>query len=277
MKDIFNKYRQFIIGVLVTLSFLIAIWLVYLFVKDGWRSFAEWFQTDHGTVADWASGIGTIAALAAVIWQQDRQENMERAINVENSRPRFTLSFYPNATKKATVLYWGRNPSEVKEIIEGENPYRLIYIQNISENVIYDFEVILKYHEAKTFKPRTDYWTTSGIGPKENIIIIPKFKKTDKEVEGNIVYDGLFIKFVTTANEVGFFIETNTKQEATDSGFNASQYYYVKGRHIKHVTAINRDKMIRVNSDECRKLDRMFDELAGSTSFMEIDGNGNTN
>lgn len=58
------------------------------------------------------------------------------------------------------------------------------------------------------------------------------------------------------------------------NGLGNARYFYVRGKHIKHVTAVNRDRMIKVNSDECRSLDNMFDSISGSTNFMEVDNDG---
>lgn len=276
MKKWFDKCRQYIIGSLITIMVLLLFWIVASFIKNGWDDFANWFNTEHGNVADWASGLGTIFALIAVVWQEGRQENLERAINVEKSRPRFSLSFYPTITKNTTILYWNRKPENVKQIINKSGDYRFISIENISENMVYDFYVILKYHESQTFKPRTDYWKTAGIAPKEKVVVIPKYKGSENEKAGNIVYDSLTIKFVTTANEVGFFSTKNADGDSTDNSFGNERYFYVKGKHIKHVTAVNRDKMIKVNSDKCQTLDNMFASISGPTSFMEVDNDGNT-
>lgn len=274
MKKWFKKCKQYIIGSVITIIILLLFWVISLFIKNGWRDFANWLSTEHGNVADWASGLGTIFALIAVVWQQGRQENLERAINVEKSRPRFSLSFYPTVENNTTILYWNKDPQDVKNMVKNGGVYRFISIENISENMVYDFYAILKYHEAQTFKPRTDYWKTEGVSPKEKVVMIPKFKGTEVEKSANIIYDSLTIKFVTTANEVGFFSTININGDSTDNSFGNARYFYVRGKHIKHVTAVNRDRMIKVNSDKCRSLDNMFDSISGSTNFMEVDNDG---
>lgn len=277
MKKWFKKYKQYITGSICTIIVIAFVFAIVLFKQHGWGSFVVWLNTEHGNVADWASGLGTICALAAVVWQQGRQENLERAINVERSRPRFTLSFYPTITEKSTILYWNRSPKDVENIISTDGFYRFISIENISENMVYDFYVILKYHIAQTSQERIDYWKTAGIGPKEKVVILPKYKGSDLEAERNIVYESLTIKFVTTANEVGFFSTENTTNDPTDNSIGSGRYYFVKGKHIRHVTAVNKDKMIKINSDKCQKFDEMFNSIIGSTSFMEVKSNGNVN
>lgn len=274
LKELCKRYQQ---AIYTLLAVLIIVGIVY-FALHGFNTFVKWATTDVGSVADWAGSIGTILAFIAVIWQQGRQENITRAVHIEESRPRFSIIFTPKPKLKSKVLFWGekRNVTQINTIIEnrtGQN-YRFISIENISNNVVYDYSVILKYHSKDNSLVREDYWNSSGLFPRRSIVIVPKFLGTDKDEIGNYIYDELLVKFTTPANEVGFFTMKNTNNDQTDSSLGQSQYYFVRGSHVKRVTAINTDKMIEVNEPICKNLDKEFNEITGGTSLGEVDENG---
>ena len=274
VKKLCKKYQQ----VIYTLLAVVAIVGVVYFALHGFNSFIKWATTDVGSVADWAGSIGTILAFIAVIWQQGRQENITRAVHVEESRPRFSITYTPKPQVKSKMLFWGNNRtlSQINTMLSdrnGEN-YRFINIENISNNVVYDYSIILKYHFYDNSLVRKDYWSSYGLFPRRSIIIVPKFLGTDKDKIGNYIYDELLIKFTTPANEIGFFKVTNVNGNRTDSSLGNSQYYFVRGSHIKRVTAINTDKMIKADSPLCRKLDREFSETISGTAFSEIGEDG---
>ena len=273
-KELFIKYRQ----VFYTLLSILIIAGVVYFALHGFKTFIKWATTDVGSVADWAGSIGTILAFVAVIWQQGRQENITRAVHIEESRPRFSITYTPQSKPKTKILFWGkdRGLNDISKIIKERsvNNYRFINIENISNNVIYDCSIILKYHFKDNSSVREDYWTNSGLFPRRSIAIVPKFLGTDKDKFGNYIYEELLIKFTTPANEVGFFTMKNTNNVQTDSSLGQDQYYFVRGSHVKRVTAINRDKMIKVNDTICRTLDKEFNEITGGTSIVEVDENG---
>ena len=274
IKELFKKYRQVFYTLLAV---LIVIGIVY-FALHGFSPFVKWATTDVGSVADWAGSIGTILAFIAVIWQQGRQENITRAVHIEESRPRFSITFTPKPKLKSKVLFWGenRNTAEINAIIENRSAknYRFISIENISNNVIYDCSIILKYHSKDNSSVREDYWTNSGLFPRRSLAIVPKFLGTDKDKIGNYIYEELLIKFTTPANEVGFFTMKNVNNDQTDSSLVQSQYYFVRGSHVRRVTAINTDKMIEVNDSICENLDKEFNEIVGGTSFGEVHEDG---
>lgn len=274
VKELCKKYQQ----VIYTLLAVVAIVGVVYFALYGFNSFIKWATTDVGSVADWAGSIGTILAFIAVIWQQGRQENITRAVHVEESRPRFSITYTPKPQAKTKMLFWGNNRtlSQINTMLNnrnGEN-YRFINIENISNNVVYDYSIILKYHFYDNSLVRKDYWSSHGLFPRRSIIIVPKFLGTGKDKIGNYIYDELLIKFTTPANEIGFFKMTNVNGNRTDSSFGDSQYYFVRGSHIKRVTAINTDEMIKADSPLCRKLDREFSETTGGTDFGAIGEDG---
>ena len=274
VKELCKKYQQ----VIYTLLAVVAIVGVVYFALHGFNSFIKWATTDVGSVADWAGSIGTILAFIAVIWQQGRQENITRAVHVEESRPRFSITYTPKPQAKSKMLFWGNNRtlSQINTMLNdrnGEN-YRFINIENISNNVVYDYSIVLKYHFYDNSLVRKDYWSSYGLFPRRSIIIVPKFLGTDKDKIGNYIYDELLIKFTTPANEIGFFKVTNVNGNRTDSSLGNSQYYFVRGSHIKRVTAINTDKMIKADSPLCRKLDREFSETTSGTAFSEIGEDG---
>lgn len=267
LKSLYLKYEQFIRGALSVVVVVLFVFAIEELTKE-WTPFVKWFHTDHGNVADWAGSIGTIAAFLTVFWQVQKQGNIERAINVENSRPRFSVLFRPKLVENTRVLYWNRTDSEVQNIIQNPGEYRFITVQNISSNVIYDFSVILKYHTVDNARSRTDYWSTTGVFPKKIVTFIPKFKGENNDQQ--YMYDELLIKFTTPTNEVGFFQMVNKNDVKGDLGLGDGQYYFVKGTHIKGVEAINKDKMIKIKSDECKRFDSLFNEFNYSTNTMEV-------
>lgn len=261
-----------------TLFAIIVVTGIVYFALHGLNPFVKWATTEVGSVAEWAGSIGTILAFVAVIWQQGRQENVTRAIHVEESRPRFAITFTPKPQQKSKVLFWGkdRTNSTINALIKNRsaNNYRFISLENISNNVIYEYSVILKYHSRDHAIERKDNWSNSGLFPRRSIVLVPKFLGTSEDKIGNYIYDELLIKFTTPANEIGFFTVQNVNNNQTDSSLGQSQYYFVRGRHIKRVTAINTDKMIDVDSSICKKLDKEFSETDSGTSFGEVNENG---
>lgn len=266
MKPLYLKHKQFIQGALCIIAVIFVIFLIKEFKKE-WIPLVKWFHTDHGSVAEWTGSIGTIAAFLAVFWQVKKQGNIERAIDVEKSRPRFSVLFSPCLDKNTRVLYWNRTFDDVQNIIKDPGKYRFITIQNISSNLIYDFNVILKYHTLDNSRSRTDFWCTTGVFPKKIVTIVPKFKGENNDQQ--YVYDELLIRFTTPANEVGFFQLVNKNNVKNDMGLGNEKYYFVKGTHIKEVEAINRDSMIKANSDECKRFDSLFEDFNYSTNTME--------
>lgn len=277
IRKLCKKYQQ---AIYTLIAVLIIVSIVY-FALHGFDSFVKWATTDVGSVADWAGSIGTILAFVAVIWQQGRQENITRAVHIEESRPRFSVIYTPTPKAKSKVLFWGedRNAANINEIIKNRsiNNYRFISIENISNNVIYDYSVILKYHSKDNSLIREDYWTSSGLFPRRSVVIVPKFLGKDEDKIGNYIYDELLVKFTTPANEVGFFIMKNVNNDQTDSSLGKNQYYFVRGSHVKRVTAINTDKMIEVDSSICKALDKEFNDIIGGTKFGEVNDDGTVN
>lgn len=271
-KNFFKQYQQ----VFYTLLAVLIIAGIVYFALHGFNPFVKWLTNDVGSVADWAGSIGTIFAFVAVIWQQERQENITRAVHIEESRPRFSITYTPKPKVKSRILFWGENRDVASIIANRTNEnYKFISIGNISNNVIYDYSVVLKYHSKDNSLVRRDYWTNRGLFPRRSIIIVPKFLGTDKDKIGNYIFDELLVKFTTPANEVGFFTMKNSNNDQTDSSLGGSQYYFVRGSHVRRVTAINTDKMIEADSSICKSLDKEFNEINGITSFGDINENGN--
>ncbi|AMS08451.1 hypothetical protein AYI71_06470 [Limosilactobacillus oris] len=267
IKSLYSKFKQFIQGALCIVVLIFGFILIKHITKE-WTPFITWFHTDHGSVADWAGSIGTIAAFLAVFWQVKKQGSIERAIDVERSRPRFSVLFSLTLPKGTRVLYWNRTDNDANNIISNPEEYRFITIQNISSNVIYDFDVILRYHTLDNSRSRNDFWSTTGVFPKKTVTFIPKFK--GKNNDQQYVYDELLVKFTTPANEVGFFRMINVNDVKGDLGLGSGRYYFVKGTHIKGVKAINKDRMIKINSDECQRFDSLFEDFNYSTNTIEV-------
>lgn len=263
LEKIFKKYKQTFVCIIVFLC----LFLGYFVIKALYNyrsSFLIWIQTEHGNVADWAGSIATLAAFLAIFWQVRKEGNIERDIHVEESRPRFSV-LYTNTFKEDTkFLFWNKSIDKVNEIIYKPQGYRLITITNVSNNVVYDLTAILRYHTTDNTKHRTDFWTTTGVFPKETVAFIPKFK--GENVDNKYIYDEFIIRFTTPTNEVGFFQMTNSGLVAGDMGLGGNAYYFVKEKNSKGVKAINQDKMIKKSDDTYKRFNSLFNECTGATS-----------
>ena len=205
--------------------------------------FVSFFSNKYGTLADWMGGLGTIAAFLAVFWQVKKEAEIQRAMNIENQRPRFATRLIDdnNIPSKNTIII-GKNDN-TSEIVNAKNNNtvmkKLLMLKNISKNNIYSITVKTEYlkKNGETWENSFENLEYTGVRPYENIVIATDFKFLDEKTE----YRGMVIKFVSSANEIGFM-----EADKTDS---SPKYYYVRlSNH--NISANGEDTIIDINSDK---------------------------
>ena len=183
--------------------------------------FVSFFSNKYGTLADWMGGLGTIAAFLAVFWQVKKEAEIQRAMNIENQRPRFATRLIDdnNIPSKNTIIICKND--NTSEIVNAKNNNtvmkKLLMLKNISKNNIYSITVKTEYlkKNGETWENSFENLEYTGVRPYENIVIATDFKFLDEKTE----YRGMVIKFVSSANEIGFM-----EADKTDS---YPKYYYV--------------------------------------------------
>ena len=214
--------------------------------------FISFFSDKYGTLADWMGGFGTIAAFLAVFWQVKKEAEIQRAMNIENQRPRFATRLIDdnNIPSKNTIIL-GKNDN-TSEIVNAKNNNtvmkKLLMLKNISKNNIYSITVKTEYlkKNGETWENSFENLEYTGVRPYENIVIATDFKFLDEKTE----YRGMVIKFVSSANEIGFM-----EADKTDS---SPKYYYVRlSNH--NISANGEDTIIDINSDKYQELNKEMD------------------
>ena len=90
--------------------------------------------------------MGTHAAFLAVFWQVKKEAEIQRAMNIENQRPRFATRLIDdnNIPSKNTIII-GKNDN-TSEIVNAKNNNtvmkKLLMLKNISKNNIYSLSLI---------------------------------------------------------------------------------------------------------------------------------------
>ena len=214
--------------------------------------FVSFFSNKYGTLADWMGGLGTIAAFLAVFWQVKKEAEIQRAMNIENQRPLFATRLIDdnNIPSKNTIII-GKNDN-TSEIVNAKNNNtvmkKLLMLKNISKNNIYSITVKTEYlkKNGETWENSFENLEYTGVRPYENIVIATDFKFLDEKTE----YRGMVIKFVSSANEIGFM-----EADKTDS---SPKYYYVRlSNH--NISANGEDTIIDINSDKYQELNKDMD------------------
>ncbi|MCP0886945.1 hypothetical protein LB941_06310 [Ligilactobacillus sp. WILCCON 0076] len=212
-----------------------------------WFSKIEW-----GSVADWVSGLGAIGAIFAVIWQVNKQKNIERALNIINKRPRFSLTTTTSPNNETIVFAKEKNLEGSGYSLNlkkknSEDAY--ICIQNISNNVIYNFDLILNY---KCGKDKTDFehWNFKGVYPNQIVTFLPSYWFEDENDSCKI--KKIIIRFYSPASEIGYFEVSNRKvNEKGRYNFDEGKYYFLEDA-IKEIGEFSKDEMIEDNYELCQ-------------------------
>ncbi len=213
----------------------------------------------YGTLADWLGGLGTIAAFLAVFWQVRKEADVQRALDIENQRPRFAVSIVLDSemlSKKAVFIGKQSNIDNLKKVksnvttIDSIKGREHFVLKNISNNNIYSITVNLKYllKNKSIISEKIKY---TGIHSYQNIVLL-----TDSYFgDGSTKYVGMIVEFLSSANETGFFTHGNPYFEVNNPKYGTfkSEYFYIKSKN-KSVSASGTDRMISQNSKEYKKI-----------------------
>lgn len=241
-------------------EYLYWIWGICFPLLTGWVIGALTHSTGEelGSWADWASAIGTVGAFIWGIVVITKQTNIQRAMNIEDKRPRFSFNPTEVILKNDLILLPNRMmTSEILQAGLDENEGVLFRISNITDNPIYSLKIILYYDDItnaqkrqeikneeneneKDIKPKKQTYIIYGMPKEKTVVLVPeKFIKKWQEI---------FIKFHSSANEIGYM--------RCKSG-QSVKYYFVKNKN-NIISAIGDDQMISSTDQVVKDFDEAF-------------------
>ena len=130
MSDKIRKFCSEHSNVVAFVLGMITIALILLIVRQATslntKPFFQWLANDHGDVADWVSGLGTFLAFLAIFWQVNKQTNIQRGLDAEHQRPRFSLVFIPVVRTDVTTIVFGeeQDGNKAKQLAANHSGYR---------------------------------------------------------------------------------------------------------------------------------------------------------
>lgn len=233
-----------------------------------------------GSLADWVSAIGTIGAFIWGIAAITKQTNIQRALNVESKRPRFSFELTDNAPKGEIIMrpYIGLETTTdaIEERLNKDEGF-LFRLYNISDNQIYSLKIILYYcydankvdctkedtknksknAKSNKTKPNLKSWKNAydfhGMFKGQSIVLIPtKFIAN---------WEKIVIRFRSSANEIGYM--------SCESGKSA-HYYFVKDKNTA-ISTTGDDKLISSNEQPIKGYDPKFVLLQASKHTYKLD------
>lgn len=211
-----------------------------------------------GSCADWASAVGTVGAFIWGIIVITKQTNIQRAMNIEDKRPRFSFDPTEVILKNDLILLPNRMmTSKILQTGLDENEGVLFRISNITENPIYSLKIILYYdditnvrkrreiknkknEDEKDIKPKKQTYIIYGMPKEKTVVLVPK--KLIKK------WQEIFIKFHSSANEIGYM--------RCKSG-QSVKYYFVKNKN-NAISATGDDQMISSTDQVVKDFDEAF-------------------
>lgn len=206
---------------------------------------ASFVSDKYGTLADWISGIGTIAAFSVVIWQQYRQENIGRAFRIEQGRPRFRFLYRGELPDKTNILINTYGSAKLYNTVKNYNS-ALPTLENISDNTIYTLSVIIEYRSGVK-----EYWKANGIHGGDIVAFVPSFLPDDFLLGLKITE--LKARFLTISNEIGFY----KYEPLEDKG----SYFFIENEQNSQIRASGLGKMVSKNNIQIKKWNQEFDNL----------------
>lgn len=239
-----NKVKSLIwmLKILVVLLFAV---LIMLFMKSS-SGFNYWVWNDHGSVADWLSGAGTVAAIWVGFRQIKIQNRLDRAKTIESKRPRFDVK---NAARISTNfevigLMIQHDSDAITSILKDKSKYKIQMI-NISESPVYDLAIKFTYIN-KNGEQQTDTFSFSGLMSSKRLVLIPE------DYDISIKMRELVIKFMSSTGELGFCRYKSS--EKTKEDFEHPKYYFVKASN-KYVSGGEMGQIISKESQLFQELD----------------------
>lgn len=216
----------------------------------------------YGDLADWISGLGTLAAFFAVFWQQRKQEEMERAFRIEQSRPRFVTMERGNLPKESNVLL-DSNYDNLEEkvrkdlislatIVDYPHMFKLATFKNISDNTVYSLEIIGSFKNGKKA-----YWKLQGLDKNGIVVPIPSFLleevsnfNNQNEKVSKLNFSKVEMRFITSKNEMGFYEYENENEK----------YYFINNLKNSCIQPTHDGEMLDKEAKLTRKLNSQFDK-----------------
>lgn len=195
-----------------------------------------------GTAADWASAIMSFIAIIIVFWQMRREAQNERAFYIENKRPHFSVERTTVIHRDERILY-DEGYIDLKTLYEelhGNKSKYIVRLTNISDNIVQSLKIKIDYNGSGTNRYAFD-----GLFPKQSILLV-----TDDIIVGGLDPLEIWIKFKTTANEIGYF------HFGADLNNNFTKYFFVKGQ--EPVSVYGNDLLLSKNNYLIRKIEKKF-------------------
>ena len=145
IEKLFNRIKEFIQKNWWDVRYLLLLAFAFLLLRFG--KFIKWLIKDTGSVADWVNDLGTIGAFIIIFWQIKKEAEIQRAIKIEEQRPRFAIRVVSdNNFPDANVTFLGKwdKISEIITNIRNNNVIRnVLILKNISRNDIYSITIIV--------------------------------------------------------------------------------------------------------------------------------------
>lgn len=256
IREILSKYLYWILGLCFP---LLTGLLIGTLISNKGEELGSW--------ADWASAIGTVGAFIWGIIVITKQTNIQRALNVESKRPRFSFELTDNAQKGEIIMRPYIGLETTIDTIEGrlnKDEGLLFRLCNISNNQIYSLKIVLYYcydankvdcinkntknkcEKTKSNKTKPDLksWKNAynfhGMFKGQSIVLVPtKFIAN---------WEKIVIRFRSSANEIGYM--------SCESGKSA-HYYFVRDKNTE-ISTTGDDKMISSNEQPIKGYDPEF-------------------
>lgn len=141
IRTILSEYLYWIWGICFP---LLTGWVIGTLISNKGEELGSW--------ADWASAVGTVGAFIWGFIAITKQTSIQRALNVEDKRPRFSFEQTDNIQKDEIVLRSNMKENTTSDGIRKRlrnNEGLLFRITNISENPVYSIKIIFKYNTEK--------------------------------------------------------------------------------------------------------------------------------
>lgn len=247
IRKIISKYLYWIFGICFP---LLTGLLIGTLISNKGEELGSW--------ADWASAVGTVGAFIWGIIVITKQTNIQRAMNIEDKRPRFSFDPTEVILKNDLILLPNRMmTSKILQTGLDENEGVLFRISNITENPIYSLKIILYYdditnvrkrreiknkknEDEKDIKPKKQTYIIYGVPKEKTVVLVPQ--KLIKK------WQEIFIKFHSSANEIGYM--------RCKSG-QSVKYYFVKNKN-NAISATGDDQMILSTDQVVKDFDEAF-------------------
>lgn len=260
IRKIISKYLYWIFGICFP---LLTGLLIGTLISNKGEELGSW--------ADWASAVGTVGAFIWGIIVITKQTNIQRAMNIEDKRPRFSFDPTEVILKNDLILLPNRMmTSKILQTGLDENEGVLFKISNITENPIYSLKIILYYDDINNIEKRKEIkdkknGNEEDIKPKKQTYIIygmPK-EKTVVLVPSTFIkkWQKIFIKFHSSANEIGYM--------RCKSG-QSVEYYFVKNKNTA-ISTTGDDQMILSTDQVVKDFDEEFLGSHPSALFSKMD------